>query len=264
MENKSKKYWEKRALALKADALKLAQQKEKIMEKMWAEAANETLREYEKLISPFKTADGGYDVSAIRTAFRTDQNFRIKYQRFSSHLSSYCNKIAISEEKLMGSLLFDIYKATELKLVDDSFNLINSAAVEKAVTTPWTNDGVIFSERIWKNTEKLKQEMQSVMLDSVLKGQNPRKTAKRLISRYDVGAHEAERLVRTETMAIYSEAAFNSYLDLGVEEYEILGDPDDHMCEPSGTRHTMDEFDVGNTAPPYHPNCKCCIVPVVD
>lgn len=262
--NKSKSYWEERALATKADALKLAQQKEIEMQKMWADAANETLKEYEKLLEPFKTAEGGYDVAAIRTSFRIDQNFRIKYQRFSSHLSSYCNKIAISEEKLMGSLLFDIYKTTELQLLNDSFNLINSVAVEKAVKTPWTSDGVVFSERVWKNTERLKQEMQSIMLDSVLKGQNPRKTAKRLISKYDVGAHEAERLVRTETMAIYNEAAFNSYLDLGVDEYEILGDPDDNMCEASGTRHRMDEFDEGNTAPPYHPNCKCCIIPVVD
>lgn len=261
---KTNNYWKERALSTRDEALQLAQTKEREMEKIWADAASETLKQYEDLLKPYRTNDGGYDTTAIKNALRTDNNFRIKYQRLSNHLSSYCNKIATSEESLMGSLLFDIYRTTETELLNNSFNLVNSQAVKIAVKKPWCSDGVVYSERIWKNTEKLKQEMQSLMLDATLKGQNPRKVAKRLIKKFDVGAHQAERLVRTETMAIYNEAAYNSYLDLGIDEYEILGDPDDHMCEPSGTRHRMDEFDEGNTAPPYHPNCKCCIIPVVN
>lgn len=257
-------YWADRASSTRDDALELAKKAEQKLTKEYVKAANATLKEYADLVKPWRNEDGSYDTEGIKKAFRTDPKFRLKYQRLSSHFDAYFNEISKNEQTIINSLLIDIYRTTDLKLLNNSWNLLNKKAVEIAVKTPWTSDGINFSSRIWKNVNELKAEMQSIMLDSVMKGQNPRKTAKRIIKRYGVGANQAERLVRTETMAIYNQAAAAGYQDLGIEQYEILGSPDDHMCEPSGTRHYMYEFDEGHTAPPYHPNCKCCIIPVVD
>lgn len=257
-------YWEDRALATQADALDLAEDADQVLLKTYADAANATLKEYADLVKPWRKADGTYDVNGIKKAMRIDYKFKFKYQRLLSHLDDYINKISKDEQKIINSLLMEVYKTTNLKMIDKNWNLLHEKAVEKVVKTPWTSDGVHYSERIWKNVDKLKAEMKDTMLDSVLKGQNPKKTAKRLIDRFGVSAHNAERLVRTETMAIYSRASRDSYEELGIEQYEILGSPDDSMCEPSGTRHYMYEYDEGHTAPPYHPNCKCCIIPVVD
>lgn len=257
-------YWEDRALAMKADALAKADEASKKLSKEYAKAANNTLKEYAQLVKPWRNEDGSYDVGGIKRAIKQDPNFRLKYQRLSSHLDDYLTKIAKDEQNIINSLLIDIYRTTDLQLINKNWNLLNEKAVEIAVKTPWTSDGINFSSRIWQNTNQLKAEMQNIMLDSVLRGQNPRKTARKLIKKYGVGANQAERLVRTETMAIYTQAAYEGYQELGIEQYEILGDPDDHMCEPGGTRHYMYEFDEGHTAPPFHPNCKCCIIPVVD
>lgn len=257
-------YWEERASHIREEALRLAETAGERLSKEYAKAANATLKEYADLVRPWRNKDGSYDVAGIRFACKQDPNFRLKYQRFSSNLDAYLNKIAKDEQTIISKTLMGIYRTTDLQLFNKTWNLLNEKAVEMAILTPWTSDGINFSSRIWKNTEQLKAEMKDIMLDSVLKGQNPRKTARKLVERYGVGASQAERLVRTETMAIYNQAAFEGYKDLGIEQYEILGSPDDHMCEPSGTRHYMYEFDEGHTAPPFHPNCKCCIIPVVD
>lgn len=257
-------YWEDRALELKSSALGLAEEVEEKLVKEYEKAAKDTLKEYATLIKPWKNEDGSYDTEGIKSAMRTDNNFRIKFSRLSSHLDDYLNKISKDEQILINQHLIAVERTTKELLLDKSWNLLNEKAIKKVIETPWTSDGINFSSRIWSNVNALKAEMQSIMLDSVMKGQNPRKTAKRIVSKFGVGANQAERLVRTETMAIYTRAAHESYQELGIEQYEILGDPDDHMCEPSGTRHYMYEFDEGHTAPPYHPNCKCCIVPVVD
>lgn len=257
-------YWAERASSTKEEALDLAKKAEVLLSKKYAEAANATLKEYAELVKPWRKEDGSYDVEGIKRAARQDKEFKLKYKRLSSHIDSYLIKISKDEQNIITSLLLEIYRTTELQFEDKTWNLLHEKAVERIIKTPWTSDGINYSSRIWKNTEALKADMQSVMFDSVLKGQNPRKTAKRLIKKYGVGASQAERLVRTETMAIYNRSSFDTYQDMGLQQYEILGDPDDHMCEPSGTRHFMYEFDEGHTAPPYHPNCKCCIIPVVD
>ena len=257
-------YWEDRALETKSDALRLAEKAGERLSNEYAKAAKATLKEYSTLIKPWKNEDGSYDVEGIKRAMRTDPNFRIKFSRISNHLDDYLNKIANSEQVIVNDNLIKVQKATDKLLFDKSWSLLNEKAIENVINTPWTSDGINFSTRIWKNINALKAEMQNIMLDSVMKGQNPRKTAKRIIDKFGVGASQAERLVRTETMAIYTKAAFEGYQDLGIEQYEILGDPDDSLCEPSGTRHYMYEFDEGHTAPPYHPNCKCCIIPIVD
>lgn len=259
-----KTYWEKRALAIKTDALNLANAAEQKIRKEYARAANATLKEYTALVKPWREADGSYNIEGIKRAYRVNPAFKIKFQRLSSHLNDYLNKIGKNEQTIINQVLLDVYKATDIAVLNKTWNLLHEKAVKRVIETPWTSDGINYSTRIWRNVNQLKAEMQDIMLDSVMKGQNPRKTAKRIVEKFDVGVHQAERLVRTETMAIYTKAAHESYEELGVEQYEILGDPDDHMCEPSGTRHFMYEFDEGHTAPPYHPNCKCCIIPIVD
>jgi SPP1 gp7 family putative phage head morphogenesis protein len=70
---------------------------------------------------------------------------------------------------------------------------------------------------------------------------------------------------------IQTQAAKQRYQDYGLTEYEILGNDDDSCgggkvdChELNGKKFKYSEMVVGKNAPPFHPNCKCCIVPVVE
>ena len=80
---------------------------------------------------------------------------------------------------------------------------------------------------------------------------------------FGVSLGQAKRLIRTETAAIYTEAALDSYSNTGIEYYEIIGDADcgnTGVC-PIGEIFRVDEAGSHDT-PPFHPNCKCCIAPV--
>ncbi|MBQ0099695.1 MAG: minor capsid protein [Firmicutes bacterium] len=52
-----------------------------------------------------------------------------------------------------------------------------------------------------------------------------------------------------------------------MERYEVLVSPDERTCddcgEYDGQQFLLSEMVVGVNAPPFHPNCRDCIVPVI-
>lgn len=69
----------------------------------------------------------------------------------------------------------------------------------------------------------------------------------------------------TESAYFSSAAQKECFNELGVERYEIVGTFDKHMCPICGRFNgkvlDMKEFKEGITAPPFHPNCRCCTAP---
>ena len=72
----------------------------------------------------------------------------------------------------------------------------------------------------------------------------------------------------TESAYFSSAAQKECFNELGVERYEIVGTFDKHMCPICGRFNgkvlDMKEFKEGITAPPFHPNCRCCTAPYFD
>ena len=117
------------------------------------------------------------------------------------------------------------------------------------------------------NNERLNEQL----LNTVITGKKTTELKNLLQERFGVSYSRANTLVRTELAHIQTEAAKKRYEDYGLEQYEILGNDDDTCGNHSVDCHEMDgkvfyyhEMSVGKNAPPFHPNCKCCIVPVVN
>ena len=73
----------------------------------------------------------------------------------------------------------------------------------------------------------------------------------------------ADTVVRTEIAHIQTQAAQQRYKDYGIEEVEIWADEDERRCDVCGKLHRT-KYKVGASIPiPAHPNCRCCIVPVI-
>lgn len=72
-------------------------------------------------------------------------------------------------------------------------------------------------------------------------------------------AYKAARLVRTETMAVYSKATKETFLENGIEYVEIIGDAAcGGIClDYVGEALPLREAEIGDDLPPYHPNCAC-------
>ena len=136
----------------------------------------------------------------------------------------------------------------------------------QAMDTVWA--GGNYSTRIWKNTERLAETLSSEIEAAFLSGKSVRRMADTIMERFGVGYRAAECLVRTETSYVQNQTAARSYEDAGCTEYEILTASDRRTCRrcagQNGKRYLFTEMQAGENAPPFHPNCRCTVLPVVE
>ena len=135
----------------------------------------------------------------------------------------------------------------------------------RAMDTAWS--GRNYSARIWRNTDHLAQMLEDEIEAAFLSGKSVRRMAKVIMDRFGVGYRAAECLMRTETSYVQNQTAAQSYRDAGCTEYEILTASDRRTCRrcaaQNGRRYLFTEMQAGENAPPFHPNCRCTILPVV-
>lgn len=135
----------------------------------------------------------------------------------------------------------------------------------RAMDTAWS--GRNYSARIWRNTDHLAQMLEDEIEAAFLSGKSVRRMANVIMDRFGVGYRAAECLVRTETSYVQNQTAAKSYEDAGCTEYEVLTAQDRRTCQycakQNGKRYLFAEMQAGENAPPFHPNCRCTILPVV-
>ncbi len=145
------------------------------------------------------------------------------------------------------------------------FGTLDEKQISKIINKPWAADGKNFSARIWDNKQKLLNELNTTLTQGVVLGQDPQKTIDTIARKMNTSKKNAGRLVMTE-QAFFSETAqHDSFGELGVEMYEIVATLDSHTSEicqdMDGKTFKMSEWSVGETAPPFHVNCRSTTVP---
>lgn len=142
---------------------------------------------------------------------------------------------------------------------------IDQSQVEKVMLKPWAVDGKNFSERIWGNKEKLISEIHTELTQNILLGADPQKAIDNIAKKMNVSKQNAGRLVMPEEAYFSSAAQRDCFLELGVEEYEIVATLDSHTSEIcrtlDGQHFPMKDYQAGVTAPPFHVYCRSTTVP---
>lgn len=135
----------------------------------------------------------------------------------------------------------------------------------RAMDTAWS--GRNYSARVWRNTDQLAQMLEDEIEAAFLSGKSVRRMANVIMDRFGVGYRAAECLMRTETSYVQNQTAAQSYRDADCTEYEILTASDRRTCRrcaaQNGRRYPFTAMQAGENAPPFHPNCRCTILPVV-
>lgn len=116
--------------------------------------------------------------------------------------------------------------------------------------------GDIFSNRIWKNTDKINKVIKNAIVDTTVTGQDVRKVAKKVSEIMEVGYNDSKRIVVTETNRVFNEACRLSAKDLGFDRYSLILEPS--AC-PKCTAHKGEIYDINQSVLPFHPHCKCSI-----
>ena len=153
--------------------------------------------------------------------------------------------------------------------IQSSFNKLDDRKVLQIIHKPWTTDGKDFSTRIWEDKANLVNTLHTGLTQSLIRGGNLNDVANDISqfvsSKIKNKKYIASRLVTTESAAYASKAQEQAYKDLSVDKYEILATLDLHtsdICQDlDGKIFDRKDYQVGVTAPPFHPNCRTVTVP---
>lgn len=157
----------------------------------------------------------------------------------------------------------NVYNSIAIK-DDTNFHYISEENVEQMIKHIWCADGKSWSQRIWNNTDKLQQALNDELLNCVLTGADDKYLRQMLMSEFKVSYSRADALIRTEMAHIQTQAAAQRYKDAGLKEVEVFVDEDERTC-PICAKHEGEKYYVNDRMPvPFHPRCRCCIIPVID
>lgn len=154
-----------------------------------------------------------------------------------------------------------------------AFSNIDENSLVKLIQYPF--NGASFSSRIWKQKEHLQGAIMESLTTMLVQGSHPSKLSKELSDKFKTKRFDAYRLLHTESSYLTNRATIDSYIDDGVEKYQILATLDSKTCSICGSKDNKiielkeslaeDEKNiVGLDLPPFHPLCRCTTVPYDD
>ena len=234
---------------------------ERQLKKYYAAAMERTIADfeatYEKLLAT--QADGKQPTPA--DLYKLDKYWQAQAQ-LRAELQKLGDKQISTLSKIFELNFFDVYYSIGLQ-GSEAFNTISKEGARQLINQIWVADGKSWSQRIWENTELLAETLNEELIACVATGKKTSDLKRVLQERFNVSYHRADSLARTEMAHIQTQAAKQRYEDYGIQEVEIWADKDERRCEVCGKLHEQ-RYPIGAAVPiPAHPNCRCCIVPVI-
>lgn len=173
-------------------------------------------------------------------------------------------------ESLLGDIYREGYFHTAFELQKGlgfgwSLHGMSASTIEKVLARPWTTDGQTFRDRVWTNKAALVNSVNTNLTQMIMRGEAPDRAIKAIAKQFGVSKGKAGRLIMTESAAFASAAQKDCFTELDVEEYKIIETLDQYTCDTCGALdgkvYKMSDFQVGVTAPPFHPWCRGCTAP---
>jgi SPP1 gp7 family putative phage head morphogenesis protein len=131
-----------------------------------------------------------------------------------------------------------------------------------AAALKWLEKRILWAaEQVSDETENMLRAQLSVGFDT---GESMPQIAKRVQSVFDeCDKVRATRIARTEIIAASSQGAVETYRDAGLTQVEVYPAMDELECDLCATLAGVHDISEQYT-PPFHPNCRCVLLPVLD
>lgn len=135
------------------------------------------------------------------------------------------------------------------------------------VNVPWSN-GENFSQKIWNNTTKLANYLNSDIAQGIARGDSYERLTRRLRERFsNVSRNDAYRLIYTEGTYVMAEATMQPFTE-DFEKYRLSTVGDGKVCGicrgVSREVFNISDRQPGVNFPPLHPWCRCTFTIEVD
>ena len=160
--------------------------------------------------------------------------------------------------------IFDIQKGTGLGF---NFSQIDNKTIKLLLNENWI-DNANFSQRIWKNNEKLNNYLRIQLTADTMSGKSIHKIASELDGYMSAGMYNATRLIRTEINHFANEAEMLAYEELDIEKYRFIATLDnvtcEHCAELDNRVFCVKDRKAGKNYPPIHSNDRCTTIAEFD
>lgn len=201
-----------------------------------------------------------------------------KLEALKLQMQQQVEELTGKKAKGITHLMSDIYSDTFYKTafeiqkgfgVATNFAKLDKKVVDKILVKPWASDGSNFSERIWgSHRAQLVNKLHEGLTINLIQGKPPDNLIKEIANTFEVDRKRAATLVFTEKAYFQSIAQRDSFKNLGIEEYEIVATLDtktSEICREMDGRHfKLSDYQIGLTAPPFHPRCRTATAPFFD
>ncbi|MDN4069253.1 minor capsid protein [Paenibacillus vini] len=301
---KSAEYWKKRSEQIaklqydKADAYEIAQRREytkskaaikRDIETFYARYAIENgvdmaearkiltkgeLKEFKMTLEEF-TAKAKDNANGRWTQELNNAYYKTRITRLEALEMQINHRIEMLSDKRQtetGKLLGDIYKDTYHRNIYElqrgmgigvSFAQVDDEGLKTILGAKL--DGRNWSQRIWDDRSKLRQQIQTKLSQAFIRGDTIDRAVRDISERFDVSRSNAERLIQTESAFFVGQATKAGYLASGVvQKYEILATLDSRTTEVcrslDGHLFLVSEANVGVNYPPLHVRCRTTTV----
>ena len=177
------------------------------------------------------------------------------------------DKLTTDEKAFMDDVLEKAYKTAYDGTASTigykaNWKILRPEIIATAIAAPIA--GETYSQRIWDNVNDLANRIYNDIIDCVRNGKRPSEIARKIKNDFGVSAYQANRLVNTELAKVVNKAQLQIYEESGVVDKVMwTATLEKNTCEYCADLDGK-KFDLGK-APflPAHPNCRCCLVPVV-
>lgn len=257
---KKMNYWQKRAYDEQTALLNISEAK--LMQRLRREylrMQRDIITEMENLFYKIEK-EGGTNLALTSHLYQFNG-----YYETLNHIQQKLIEMGSTNIETIEAAFTKLYKDNG-KRVTEKFNLpFDDNAAKDVVNKIWAPDKKVWSTRIWEHQNQLLNRLNNTLVDAVARGVNPDKLVENLMIDFGVSFYNAQRIVRTEENYILNQSAAKGYEEAGVEYFEVLSDQaHDDSCAPmNGKKFRMTDMQIGVNCPPFHPNCRCCILGVV-
>lgn len=255
---------------------------QKEIQKIRIDAEKDADKQLKKLLRAYKTSMNNIqkEIGQIYAKYSKDGILSVSNKQRLSILQSLNNELrqmyydlgSLDQQLTLDSLL-NTYQNTYYKTIytidkgvktNINFALLNPKIIEKAVNVRYK--GELFSDRIWNNKKLLISRVKSNINRAAIEGKAIDKLYKDISITFGSSAYESKRLLNTELARVVSEAQADIYANTDVVKkvmYDAtLDNKTSDICAAlDGNIYNSNE---NYPKPPQHPNCRSCIIPIVD
>ena len=140
--------------------------------------------------------------------------------------------------------------------------------IEAVLSTVWGEDVSTWLTRLESDIDLWTIRIANDWKKALHNGSTIDDVLKQLDKRFKSINNIAEALGLSESTAIGSIARLKIFKELGITKYQFYTKADERTCEICGSMHGLifpiSAYEVGVTASPLHPRCRCWEIPIME